>query len=164
VDAPDVSHTRIERDYVESVFKILGKVNPEKLPVYVFGISWGTTSSTAVAAANLDQSVNGLVLLSTLQRTRTYTVHSTPLRQIKAHTLIIQHVKDTCPSTSGGLSEAKSLGSRLTSSASVTTLALDGGMHSHGDECGINTYHGFNGMESEVLKIIMNWMSSHFKT
>lgn len=163
VDAPDVGHTRIEDDYVNSVFSILNKANPEKLPVYVFGISWGTTSASAIAAANLDQSIHGLILLSALQRIRIYTVYDNPLKLIKAHTLIVQHVKDACPSTSGGLSSAKWLGSHLISSASVTTLALDGGQHGHGSDCGINTYHGFYGMESELLKQITNWMSGPAK-
>lgn len=161
VDAPDaLGATRIEKDYTDSVHRILARENPQTLPVYVFGISWGSTSATAVSASDPAGYVRGMVILSALQRRTAYTVYSTPLNQIKAHALLIQHVKDACPSTSGNLFAVKSLGSRLTSSPSVTPIALDGGEPGHGDPCSPESYHGFLGIEPVLFDHMVKWIAS----
>jgi len=160
IDAPDApSVTRIEKDYTDSAHRIIARENPKRLPVYVFGISWGSTSAVAVAASDPSSDVKGMVVLSALQKMpKGYTVYSVPLNKIKAHALLIQHVRDGCRSTSGDLSVVKALGSRLTSSASVTPMALDGGEPGHGDECGPDSYHGFLGIEPILIHHIVTWI------
>jgi dienelactone hydrolase len=127
------------------------------LPVWLVGTSRGTESA-AYAAAMLDRSKgpDGVVLTSTiLFDPKGVPVTAMPLSRIRVPVLVVHHAHDGCPQCRpGGLPE---LMQRLDASPRKALWVADGGI-SEGDACEAHAYHGYNGIEAEVVARIADWV------
>jgi hypothetical protein len=127
------------------------------LPVWLVGTSRGTESAayTATYLTGKD-GPDGLVLTSTiLTDTKEFSVPALQLDRIKIPVLVAHHVNDGCshcPYASISLVMDK-----LTAASKKQLLPVKGGT-SRGDPCEAYAYHGFNGIEPEVVKKIAEWM------
>lgn len=128
-------------------------------PVWVVGTSMGTLS-TGWAAIQLQgaEGPDGIVLTSSivsLNQGRPLTAMA--LEKIRIPVLVVHHESDACLYCA--VSGARDLFSRLTNSPRHEFLAITGGS-AKGDPCEAFHYHGYWGIEAEVVAKIAAWITA----
>ena len=142
--------------------------NEADVPVWLVGTSMGTFSAArgAIGAKNID----GLVLTSTITRAKPQWkiaqshrdgVASMPLQQVTVPALIVSHKQDGCDITPAA--DAPKLRSRLTKSAKVDVVLLDGGSPPQSEPCEAKSQHGFLGIESQAVGLIAAFIKANGK-
>jgi pimeloyl-ACP methyl ester carboxylesterase len=127
--------------------------------VWLVGTSRGTQSAAFISTqlAPADGGPDGIVLTSTiLADTRTRPVPKMPLGKIQVPTLVVHHRHDGC-----GLckyADLPLLMDKLTAVPRKELLTFEGG-RSQGDPCEAMAYHGFNGIEQEVVTKVAEWIT-----
>ncbi|MEM5405293.1 MULTISPECIES: alpha/beta hydrolase [Paraburkholderia] len=133
------------------------------VPVWLVGTSRGTQSVAAIAIAlakddaSHDAGPDGIVLTSTILRENRGgdPVTGMNLAALKIPVLVVHNKDDACKVCP--VAETDTLMQKLTQ-APRTKLTLVSGGASRGDPCGAFAYHGFNGIESDVVHGITAWM------
>ncbi len=128
-----------------------------KAPVWLIGTSRGT-QSTAYVATQLSgaDGPDGVVLSSTiLTDDKSRPVPALPLGKLRIPVLVVHHEQDGCSLCS--FSEVPALMAKLSNTPRKQLLAFKGG-RSVGDPCEAQAYHGFNGLESEVVQQTAAWL------
>lgn len=128
-----------------------------KAPVWLVGTSRGT-QSTAYAATKLSgaEGPDGVVLTSTILTDDTgRPVPAMPLGKIQVPVLVVHHEQDGCAYCS--FSDVPDLMAKLGNTPRHQLLSFHGGQNK-GDPCDAYAYHGFNGIESEVVQRVAAWM------
>lgn len=150
---------RASPEHAEDLRVIVTKLRAELgVPVWLVGTSRGTVSAAA-AAASLDPSlIAGIVLTSSITATRMGpAVTSLPLANIRVPVLVIHHERDACrlcdPRDAHLIVEA------LANAPVKKLLLVDGGNSPYGPACEPMHYHGYNGIEEEVVKDIAQFIS-----
>ncbi len=126
-------------------------------PVWLLGTSRGTQSA-AFAATELQGAVgpDGLVLTSTILRDeRGRAVTRMPLDRLRIPVLVAHHEQDGCSLCA--YSDLPGLMQQLSNAPRKQLLSFKGGDNS-GDPCEAMAYHGFNGLESDVVAQAVAWM------
>lgn len=124
-------------------------------PVYLVGTSRGTLSAAYLGAVLKDDRIKGIVLTSSLAGPRFLGV--LPLKKITYSVLIVHHRYDECKDTQ--YNEARQLKSWISRSPRVDFVEVRGGSHPQSDPCEALSYHGFLGMEDQVVQVITDWLS-----
>jgi len=130
------------------------------LPVWLVGTSRGTQSAAFVATElSVSQGgPDGLVLTSTiLSDDKGRAVPEMPLEKIAIPVLVIHHEQDGCKHCS--FSAISGLMKKLDGSQRKELVTFRGG-ENRGDPCEALAYHGFNGLEKEVVGKIADWIYS----
>ena len=130
------------------------------LPVWLVGTSWGTQSVAYVATElSVGQGgPDGLVLTSTiLSDDKGRAVQEMPLERIAIPVLVIHHEQDGCKYCP--FSETSDLMEKLSGTQKKELVAIRGG-ENRGDPCEALAYHGFNGLDREVVGNIVDWIYS----
>ncbi|CAE6733993.1 alpha/beta hydrolase [Paraburkholderia haematera] len=132
-----------------------------KVPVWLVGTSRGTQSVAAIAIALASGGgPDGIVLTSTILQDDKggSPVTGMNLSALKVPVLVVHHKDDACRycpvSGTSGLME------KLTGSSDDGLMIVSGGS-SKGDPCEAFAYHGFNGVEGEVVRAIAEWIVAH---
>ncbi|WP_328807351.1 alpha/beta hydrolase family protein [Paraburkholderia elongata] len=127
-----------------------------EVPVWLVGTSRGTQSVAAIAIAL----ANGGGLTSTILRDdrRGSPVTSMNLSTLKIPVLVVHHRDDACRYCP--VSETSGLMEKLTGSSYDGLMIVSGG-NAKGDPCEAFSYHGFNGVEGEVVHAIAEWIAAH---
>jgi len=128
-----------------------------QLPVWLVGTSRGTQSAAA-AATRLRGSAgpNGIVLTSTLLvDRRDVPVTDMPVDTLQIPVLLVHHEQDGCRATLA--SDVPRLMAKLARVPKKELVTFRGG-ESHGDPCEARAYHGFNGIEKQVVERIAAWI------
>jgi pimeloyl-ACP methyl ester carboxylesterase len=148
----DLHADRYSSRHVEDIRAVLGWIEENSTaPIFLVGTSRGTISA-AYAAVNIpDEHVQGLVLTSTMQEL----VSFRGLADLKLPVLDLSNRYDSCRSTSPGAGPA--LIAALKMSPRKEFAEVSGG-NSLGDPCQAMAYHGFHGIESEVVDRIAAWL------
>lgn len=138
-----------------------------KAPVFVVGTSRGALSVAALVAreqgpARPDAFVITAGLLMDRGRnvpsvqTHIPTMAATPLPG-----LLVGHRQDACRSTpAADMPRFKSL---LASSPLVDIVYLDGGGPPRGDACEARHFHGFEGIDDEVVAVVTAWLKQRIR-
>lgn len=130
-----------------------------KLPVWLVGTSRGTQSVTAVATRlPATDGPDGIVLTATVLTDR----RSKPVPDMDVHTLkipvlVVHHEQDGCRYCL--FSDVPRLMSKLSGTPRKDLVTFRGG-ENRGDPCEGLAYHGFNGLEKEVVDRIAAWVTS----
>lgn len=125
-------------------------------PVWLVGTSRGTQSAAAVAAALKGGGPDGVVLTSTILADRRGTpVQDLGVDQLKVPVLVVHHEQDGCRATL--FSDVPRLMSKLAPVPRKELITFRGG-ENRGDPCEALSYHGYNGLESDVVARIAAWM------
>lgn len=130
------------------------------LPVWLVSTSRGTQSA-AYLATELPGSdgPDGLVLTSSiLTDNRSRAVPALPLEKIRIPVLVVHHEQDGCKVCA--FSDMPQLMARLTQAPHRELLSFTGGT-SRGDPCEAFAYHGYNGIEADVVAQIARWIRAH---
>jgi len=146
---------------VGGVIASLRQRHPGK-PIWLVGTSRGTISA-ANAAAHLIGSIgpDGLVLTSSVTmsgKSGKDSLADVELKKITVPTLIVHHRQDECRYTPFGA--AKKLVKQL-SSVTVKEFKDVTGGKDKGDPCKGESYHGFLGIEEQVVRLIGDWIKAH---
>jgi len=126
-------------------------------PVWLIGTSRGTIS-VAYLAIELasDSGPDGIVLTSTvLDDHRGGSVPPMPLERIRIPVLVVHHENDGCHVCR--FSDMPRLTKKLSNSSRHELITFTGGKDK-GNPCQARSYHGFNGIEPEVIAKIMSWV------
>ena len=127
------------------------------LPVWLAGTSRGTQSVAAIAIRLADGGgPDGIVLTSTILREeRGRPVPAMDLGKIKVPVLVVHHEQDGCKLCP--FSEVQGLMDKLAKTPKAGLIQFDGG-NNVGDPCEAMAYHGFNGIEPQVVQAVARWI------
>jgi hypothetical protein len=99
---------------------------------------------------------DGIVLTSSiLVDDKTRAVPAMPLDRIKVPVLVVHHERDGCRLCA--FADVPQLMAGLTQTRARHLLSFTGGV-SQGDPCAAMAYHGYNGIEAEVVQQAAAWM------
>jgi len=131
------------------------------VPVWLVGTSRGT-ESVAFAATELSGTADapdGIVLTSTIliEGLGPPPVPAMALARITVPTLVVHHRLDGCHYCQ--YRDLPGLLDRLTAAPRKELITAEGGT-SRGDPCDAMAYHGFNGIEDEVVGKITKWIET----
>ncbi len=131
------------------------------LPVWLVGTSRGTQSAAFVATQlpKADGGPDGLVLTSTVlsDKPPARPVPEMALDRIEVPVLVVHHRQDGCEACR--YEDLPRLMDGLTASPRKELITMQGG-RSRGDPCEAMAYHGYNGIEQEVVNAIAGWISA----
>ncbi len=127
------------------------------LPVWLVGTSRGTQSVAYIATElSGSEGPDGIVLTSTILTDKNgHTVPAMRLSKIHVPVLVVHHEQDGCASCN--FFDLPNLMTKLTNVPRSQLLAIKGGV-SQGDPCEAMAYHGFNGVEQDVVQRIAAWI------
>lgn len=130
-----------------------------RLPVWLIGTSRGTQSVGSVATRLLDGGgPDGIVLTSTMLTDRNYTsVPDMNVDALKIPVLVVHHEEDGCRYCL--FLDMPRLMNKLAPVTRKELVTFKGG-NNRGDPCLAMAYHGFNGLEPEVVSRIAAWITA----
>lgn len=128
-----------------------------KIPVWLIGASRGTQSAAFIATElEGSEGPDGLVLTSTiLTDDRGRPVPAMPLGKIRIPVLVVHHEHDGCRHCA--FRDIPALMSKLGDVPRKQVLSFTGG-EDRGDPCEAAGYHGFNGIERDVVVQTARWI------
>ena len=128
-------------------------------PVWLIGTSRGTQSVAYLANALAgNDAPDGIVLTSTvLKDPRSRGVLAMPLDRLRMPVLVVHHELDGCAVCAFG--DIPALMAKLDAVPKKALLSFKGGT-SVGDPCEAMAYHGYNGIEGDVVQQIAAWITA----
>jgi len=157
---PFLSGYRQTNEHVADVKAVIAWLRQQaKIPVWLIGTSRGTQSAAHIATRlpPADSGPDGIVLTaSVLNDPRSRAVPDMALDRIRIPVLVVHHRQDSCRVCL--YSDVPRLMEKLTTPSRKELMTFDGGI-STGDPCEARAYHGFNGIEGEVVQRITAWIT-----
>jgi pimeloyl-ACP methyl ester carboxylesterase len=157
-DRPNLAGFRQTPEHLADIKAVIAWVRQQdRHPVWLIGTSRGTQSAAFVATqARAPEGPDGLILTSTiLKDAKGRPVPAMPLEQLSVPTLVVHHEEDGCSYCLYG--DIGTLTAKLAHLPRQQLLPIRGGT-SRGDPCEAYAYHGFNGLEREVVAQIADWI------
>jgi len=144
---------------IEAVINYISSINDR--PIWLVGTSRGTESA-AYAAVHLNAKIDGVVLTSSISKTNNKgtSVADLDLDKITVPVLAIHHTQDACKTTRPSVVE--DIKRRAYNSSKVEVKLFTGGETPISkNPCQARTYHGYLGIEGEVIDFITNFINQH---
>lgn len=158
-DQPNLNNRRQTPEHVADVQAVMDWLRKEtKLPVWLVGTSRGTQSAAyvATALAASGEGPDGIVLTSTiLSEKKGRPVPDMALGRLKLPVLVVHHEQDGCDKCL--YSDIPRLMDKLAPVPRKELITVTGGQ-SRGDPCEAMAYHGYNGIEKDVVEKITAWI------
>jgi len=159
--APFLSGFRQTPEHVADVKAVIAWLKHRaEIPVWLIGTSRGTQSAAFIVTQLTAQEggPEGLVLTSTiLIDDKGRPVPEMALEKITIPVLVVHHEQDGCKLCP--YSEIPRLMNKLSSTPKKELVSFRDGTN-RGDPCEAFAYHGFNGLEEEVVKKIVTWIKT----
>jgi hypothetical protein len=157
---PYLSGSRQTAEHVADVKAVIAWLREQsKIPVWLIGTSRGT-QSVGYIATQLPQAEggpDGIVLTSSIVRDQhSRAVPEMALDRVRIPVLVAHHREDGCRVCL--FADVPPVLERLTATPRKELMVFDGGI-SVGDPCEARAYHGFNGIEREVIARIAAWIA-----
>jgi dienelactone hydrolase len=156
---PFLAGYRQTREHVADVKAVIAWLRENaKAPVWLIGTSRGTQSvAYAATALNGGDGPDGIVLTATvLNDNRSTAVPAMPLEKIRVPVLVVHHEDDGCRVCR--FADMPYLTRKLATVPRTQLLTFKGG-DNIGDPCEARAYHGFNGLERDVVQQITRWIT-----
>jgi len=158
---PYLAGFRQKPEHVDDIKAVIAWLKQQAdIPVWLVGTSRGTQSVAFIATqlAQADGGPDGIVLTSTMltDARGARPVPEMPLERIRVPTLVVHHKWDGCPHCK--YDDLPHLMNKLTAAPRKELLTFEGGQ-SKGDPCEGMAYHGFNGIEQQVVSRIAEWIT-----
>ena len=156
--APFLGGHRQRPDHASDVKAVIAWLKQKSpLPVWLVGTSRGTQSAAYVATQSIDAGgPDGLVLTATiLADPRSRPVPDMAVEKLKIPVLVVHHEQDACRVTL--FADMPRLTAKLGANPRSELMTFTGGKDV-GDPCEARAYHGFNGLEAEVVAKIAAWI------
>jgi len=142
---------------IEVVIDYIHTINSK--PIWLIGTSRGTESA-AYAAVHLNNKINGVVLTSSISKTnkKGTSIADLELDRVTVPILVIHHKDDKCKTTKPKV--VKAIKNKSYNSSSVRIKMFSGGDEPiNKNPCKAKTYHGFLGIEDEVVESIAEFIN-----
>lgn len=150
---------RQKAEHAEDIKYVIAWLKKQNnVPVWLVGTSRGTQSAAFIATqlGVKDGGPDGLILTSTiLSDSKERAVSEMPLDRIAVPVLVVHHEKDGCSHCS--YRDVPGLMDKLTAVPRKELITVRGG-NNQGDPCEALAYHGFNGIEQDVVSRISVWL------
>ncbi len=156
----DLSGFRETAEHVQDIRAVIAWLRQKfSLPVWLIGTSNGT-ESVAFAATQLTGSdgPDGIVLTSSIliaEPGEGLPVPDLAIDKIQIPVLVVHHELDGCAYCKPG--ELPRLMDKLTNAPRKELWTVSGGKN-YGDPCQPESYHGFNGIDKDVIDKISGWI------
>ncbi len=168
VDAPSDHHGsrgmldgfRTFAEHVADIDAVIAELRRRAdVPVWLVGTSRGTESATHIAIQST-QKPYGLVLTSSMSEPNSTgtAVTEMDLTKITVPTLVVAHKQDACSVTPPEGAEQIKVG--LVNSKKAEVVYFDGG-RTKDNPCDARSYHGFLGIEGEVVRRIAEFIKNN---
>ena len=158
---PYLSGSRQTAEHVTDVKAVIAWLRQQaKIPVWLIGTSRGTQSAGYIATQlpPAEGGPDGIVLTATMLTDRTSrAVPEMALDRLRVPVLVVHHRDDACRYCL--MRDMPRLMDRLTTPPRRELLVFEGGIN-EGDPCEARAYHGFNGIEREVVQRIAAWITA----
>lgn len=158
---PYLSGSRQTDEHIADVKAVIAWLRQQsKIPVWLIGTSRGTQSAAHIATRLpvTEGGPDGIVLTATiLSDPRSRAVPEMALDRIRIPVLVAHHRQDSCRACL--YSDVPRLMERLTTPPRKELITFEGGI-TVGDPCEARAYHGFNGIEREVVQRIAAWITA----
>ncbi len=150
---------RTGADHLEDLKRVVERVRSDGgKPVWLVGTSRGTTSAAAGAVA-LGAAIDGVVLTSSItDASLPGAIQNMPLGTIRVPVLIVHHQRDACRSTPPA--PVPRMLEKFSQAPAKRLLMVNGGGGVSGDPCEPMHWHGFIGMEKDVVDEIVDFVRS----
>lgn len=155
---PFLSNFRQTPEHVADIKAAIGWLRAQaNLPVWLVGTSRGTQSAAHVAIELVGPSgPDGLVLTSTiLSENLGRPVPGMALDKLRIPVLVVHHEQDGCSLCR--FNDVPLLTDKLVNTPRKQLLSFKGGVN-EGDPCEAASYHGFNGLERDVVSQTAAWV------
>jgi len=157
--APFLGGFRQRPEHVADIKAVIAWLKQQaNVPVWLVGTSMGTLSAGFIATqvGPADGGPDGLVLTSSiLSLDAGRPLPAMLLQNIRIPVLVVHHEKDGCNLCA--YSQIPRLMEKLSSTPKKELLTFKGGVD-RGDPCEALAYHGFNGLEKDVVARIAEWI------
>lgn len=152
---------RNSTEHLADIKKVINYLkNKYNKPIWLIGTSTGTQSVAFIASQDSDL-INGIVLSSSISKKnrKGKALQELFIDDIEIPTLIISHKNDGCKITppKGSQEIFKMLNDDIKKKYKVFKGGEDKGLN----PCKAMSYHGYLGIEKEVVDYISNWIKSH---
>ena len=157
---PYLAGYRQKPEHVADVKAIIAWLKRQAdIPVWLVGTSRGTQSAAFVATQHIrEEGPDGLILTSTiLTDPKGRPVPDMALGRLKIPVLVIHHEQDGCKLCA--IVDMPRLMKKLTATPRKELITFKGG-ENKGDPCEAFAYHGFNGLEQQVIRRITEWIAA----
>ena len=152
---------RNSSEHVEDIDHVIKYVRQqENIPVWLVGTSRGTESAANVAIHS-QQKPDGLVLTSSISinNRKGTAITEMDLSKISVPTLIVANTDDECLKTPAA--GAVKIAALLVNAKKVEVKMFSGGSSPQPKPCNAMSYHGFLGIEDEVVNYISDFIESN---
>lgn len=157
--APFLGGFRQKPEHVTDIKAVIAWLKQQaNVPVWLVGTSMGTLSTAFIATqvGPGDGGPDGLVLTSSILSLDVgRPLPAMPLQNIAIPVLVVHHEKDGCKLCA--YSQIPRLMEKLSSTPKKELMTFKGG-EDRGDPCEALAYHGFNGLEKDVVAKIAEWI------
>jgi len=151
---------RISPEHMEDLRRVVAFMKKDAgVPVWIVGTSMGTISAASAAAVMGKEELSGVVLTSSV--TSQKKVGAVPWQKLEAihvPVLIVHHELDECRICVP--SEVTQIFQRLKNAPLKKEVYVRGGGGPTGNPCEALHWHGFIGMEKEVVELVSNWIKN----
>lgn len=156
--APYLAGFRQTPEHTADIGAVIAWIRAQgKGPVWLIGTSRGTQSAAFLATRLVGrEGPDGLVLTATiLKDNKGRPVPAMPLEQLTLPVLLVHHEQDGCSHCA--YADLPELQAKLRHLPRTALLSFQDGAN-RGDPCEAYAYHGFNGLEKEVVTQIAAWI------
>ncbi len=169
IDAPSdrlpggLGRFRLAPEHVQDIGAVIAALRKEAtVPVWLVGTSRGTTSVAHAAIALKEGGPDGIVLSATIVGADWGSVPALDTTAIRVPVLVGHHEQDECRATLPG--DVRRLMTGLQSAPRAELVMFAGGGPPKGPRCEGFHYHGFVGIEDDVVKRIADWIKANAGT
>ena len=156
---PYLSGNRQTPEHVADMLAVIAWLKQQApVPVWLVGTSRGTQSAAYIAteASPAQGGPDGIVLTSTiLTDPKGRAVPMMPLEKLSIPVLVVHHENDGCKICA--FSDMPAMMQKLAKTPKAELISVTGGQ-SRGDPCEAMAYHGYNGIEADVVGKINRWV------
>lgn len=155
---PYLAGFRQTQEHVTDIQAVIAWIRGDaKVPVWLIGTSRGTQSAAFIATQlNNPDGPDGLVLTSTIVTDDAGTaVPAMQLENIHIPVLVVHHEQDGCKHCA--FQGASAMMTKFSAAPRKQLLTFIGGSSS-GNPCEPQSYHGFNGLDADVVGKIADWI------
>lgn len=156
----DFRTTKEHANDINTVINFLHKKN--KKSVWLVGTSRGTISAAGVASHTSNSALKGIVLTSSVlteSNNGKESLQDVSVEAIKLPTLFVHHKDDECYVCL--YDDLPDIMNKFSNTSKRELKTFTGGESRQSNGCKAKTYHGFSGIEDEVVDSISSWIKSN---
>jgi pimeloyl-ACP methyl ester carboxylesterase len=159
IDGPALDFFRQSAEHAHDIAQVIALLRQEaKVPVWLVGTSRGTTSVANVAIRLRENGPDGVVFTASMVGADRERLPAMAIETIRVPVLVVHHEEDQCKYCL--YSDVPGLMTGLKGAPKLELIAFKGGGPVRGDPCLAFHYHGFVGIEEQVVRRIADWIKA----